>query len=88
MPNSLSCIATAAPTASGEPCLQDIPAFYMNKLAYPLEVRRAWMEDPELPIHIDAPIGDVIDVTAKVLGKDVRDVVVCVLDRPRNQDLD
>ncbi len=87
MPNSLSCIATAAPTASGEPCLQDIPAFYMNKLAYPLAVRRAWMEDPKLPIHIDAPIADVIDVTAKVLGKDVRDVVVCVLDRPRNQDL-
>jgi fructose-1,6-bisphosphatase II len=29
----------------------------------------------------------VIDVTAKILGKEVRDVVVCVLDRPRNQDL-
>jgi fructose-1,6-bisphosphatase II len=87
MPNSLSCIATAAPTDSGESCLQDIPAFYMDKLAYPLEVRRAWMKDPGLPIHIDAPIGDVIDVTANVLGKEVRDVVVCVLDRPRNQDL-
>ena len=87
MPNSLSCIATAAPPERGEPCLLDIPAFYMDKLAYPLEVRRAWMKDPKLPIHIDAPISDVIDVTAKVLGKEVRDVVVCVLDRPRNQEL-
>ena len=87
MPNSLSCIAAAAPTADGQPCLPDIPAFYMNKLAYPLEVRQAWMKDPHLPIHIDAPIGEVIDVTAKVLAKDVRDVVVCVLDRPRNQEL-
>ncbi len=87
MPNSLSCIATAAPADDDETCLQDIPAFYMNKLAYPLEVRRAWKKDPSLPIHIDAPIGEVIDVTAKILGKDVRDVVVCVLDRPRNGDL-
>ncbi|MFV0415912.1 MAG: fructose-bisphosphatase class II family protein [Chthoniobacterales bacterium] len=85
MPNSLSCIAAAISTEDGEPALQDIPAFYMNKLAYPLAVRRAWMEDPSLPINIDAPIEEVIDITAKILGKEVRDVVVCVLDRPRNQ---
>jgi fructose-1,6-bisphosphatase II len=87
MPNSISCIAASAPSSDGRPCLQDIPAFYMRKLAYPLEVRRAWMKDPSLPIDIDAPIEEVIDVTAKILGKEVRDVVVCVLDRPRNQDL-
>jgi fructose-1,6-bisphosphatase II len=87
LPNSLSCIAAAAPSREGEPCLQDIPAFYMQKLAYPLEVRRAWMQDRSLPIHVDAPIEEVIDVTAKILGKGVRDVVVCVLDRPRNEAL-
>jgi fructose-1,6-bisphosphatase II len=87
MPNSISCIAASAPSDDGRPNLQDIPAFYMKKLAYPLEVRRAWMKDPSLPIDIDAPIEEVIDITAKILGKDVRDVVVCVLDRPRNQDL-
>ena len=87
MPNSISCIAASAPSEDGKPCLQDIPAFYMKKLAYPLEVRRAWMKDPSLPIDIYAPIEEVIDITAKILGKDVRDVVVCVLDRPRNQDL-
>jgi len=87
LPNSLSCIAVAAPPEDGETCLQDIPAFYMKKLAYPLEVRRAWSKDPSLPIHIDAPIAEVIDITAKILGKGVRDVVVCVLDRPRNEEL-
>lgn len=87
MPNSLSCIAAAARMDNDEPCLQDIPAFYMKKLAYPLEVRRAWIKDPHLPINIDAPIDDVINVTARVLGKQVRDVVVCVLDRPRNEEL-
>lgn len=87
MPNSISCIAASEPAEDGQPCLQDIPAFYMKKLAYPLAVRRAWMKDPSLPIDIDAPIEEVIDITAKILGKEVRDVVVCVLDRPRNQDL-
>ncbi len=87
MPNSISCIAAAAPMADGSPSLQDIPAFYMKKLAYPLQVRQAWMKDPSLPIDINAPIEEVISITAKILGKDVRDVVVCVLDRPRNEEL-
>jgi fructose-1,6-bisphosphatase II len=87
MPNSISCIAASSPSSDGSPCLQDIPAFYLKKLAYPLAVRRALMRDPQLPINIDAPIEEVIDVTAKILEKEVRDVVVCVLDRPRNQAL-
>jgi len=87
MGNSLSCIAAALVSNPGEHCLQDIPAFYMKKLAYPLAVRAAWLKDNSLPISIDAPIKDVIAVTAKILGKEVRDVVVCVLDRPRNQEL-
>jgi fructose-1,6-bisphosphatase II len=87
MPNSVSCIAATTPSEDGEPGLQDIPAFYMKKLAYPLQVRRAWMKDPSLPIDINAPIEEVITVTAKILGKEVRDVVVCVLDRPRNMEL-
>jgi fructose-1,6-bisphosphatase II len=85
MPNAISCIAAAMPDGSGEPGLQDIPAFYLKKLAYPPEVRRAWIADPALPIDVRAPLAEVIRVTAGILGKDVRDVVVMVLDRPRNQ---
>lgn len=87
MPNSLSCIAATLVDNSGASSLQDIPAFYLKKLAYPLALRRAWIEDPSLPIDVDAPIGDILDVAAKVLGKEVRDVVVCALDRPRNDEL-
>lgn len=87
MPNSLSCIAAAQVDEDTGPCLLDVPAFYMQKLAYPLKVRKAWLADNKLPIDIDAPVGEVIDVTAKILGKEVRDVMVCVLDRPRNQQL-
>lgn len=85
MPNSISCIAAAMPESNGEPALQDIAAFYMKKLAYPPKVRQAWVADPKLPISVDAPLSEVIRITAKILGKSVRDVVVMVLDRPRNQ---
>lgn len=85
MPNSISCIAAATPDESGEPGLQDIPAFYMKKLAYPLPVRQAWIDDPTLLIDVNAPLAEVIKITAKIVGKKVRDVVVIVLDRPRNQ---
>ncbi len=85
MPNSISCIAAAMPETNGEPALMDIPAFYLKKLAYPPEVRRAWMADPSLPISVDAPLAEVIATTARLLNKNVRDVVVMILDRPRNQ---
>jgi fructose-1,6-bisphosphatase II len=87
LPNSISCIAASLPGDGSDNGLQDIPAFYMHKLAYPQAVRRAWVDDPSLPISVEAPIQEVLKVTAKILGKDVRDVVVVILDRPRNGQL-
>jgi fructose-1,6-bisphosphatase II len=84
MPNSISCIAAAMPERGEEPALQDIPAFYLKKLAYPPSVRKAWIADRGLPISVDAPLSEVIRVTAKILEKSARDVVVMILDRPRN----
>ena len=57
----------------------------MKKLAYPPEVRNAWIADPSLPISVTAPLEAVIQITAAILGKKIRDVVVMILDRPRNQ---
>lgn len=85
MPNSISCIAAAMPVQGAGPALQDIPAFYLKKLAYPPRLRQAWVADRGLPISVDAPLDEVIRITAKILGKNVRDVVVMILDRPRNQ---
>jgi fructose-1,6-bisphosphatase II len=85
MPNSISCIAAATPDDDGRPGLQDIPAFYMKKLAYPPEVRKAWVADPSIPISVTTPLAQVIRITAEILGKKTRDVVVMILDRPRNQ---
>ncbi|HEY6564585.1 MAG TPA: fructose-bisphosphatase class II, partial [Pirellulaceae bacterium] len=87
LPNAISCIAAACRDDAELNALQEIPAFYLRKLAYPAEVRAAFLADPKLPIDINAPIGEVIKVTARILDKGIRDVVVMVLDRPRNMDL-
>ncbi len=87
LPNAISCIAAAAKHADGQNSLQDIPAFYLRKLAYSEEVRQAHIADSSLPIDVNAPISEILPVVAKILGKGIRDVVVMVLDRPRNQEL-
>ncbi|HEY1123704.1 MAG TPA: class II fructose-bisphosphatase [Haloferula sp.] len=85
MANSVSCIAAAIPIDGEESALEDIPAFYLEKLAYPEKVRQAFIADPKLPISVEAPTEEVIKITAKILEKDIRDIVVMILDRPRNQ---
>ncbi|MEK6249308.1 MAG: fructose-bisphosphatase class II family protein, partial [Planctomycetales bacterium] len=85
MPNSISCIAAAVPETGQQCALQEIPAFYMKKLSYPEQVCDALQADPSLPIHVDAPIEEVIRITAEIIGKQPRDMIVMVLDRPRNQ---
>lgn len=87
LPNAISCIAAASREDGDVNSLQEIPAFYMKKLAYPPQVRAAFIADDKLPIDVNAPISEVIKVTAKILNKEVRDVVVMLLDRPRNQEL-
>ncbi|MBC8076963.1 MAG: fructose-bisphosphatase class II, partial [Chloroflexales bacterium] len=52
---------------------------YMDKLAVGAGARGA--------IDINAPVADNINNVAKALGKDVDDVTVVVLDRPRHKDL-
>jgi len=87
LPNVISCVAAALRSDERVPALQYVPAFYMKKLAYPAVVRQAWVNDPKLPLDIKAPLPEVIALTAKVLGKRVPDVVVMVLDRPRNAEV-
>jgi fructose-1,6-bisphosphatase II len=87
LPNAISCIAAAVRRDENVPALQFVPAFYMKKLAYPPTVRKAWIKDDSLPLDINAPIAEVIALTARLLEKSVRDVVVMVLDRPRNASL-
>ena len=55
------------------------PDMYMDKIAV----------GPEAVGHIDinAPVTDNLNAVAKALGRDVEDLVVSILDRPRHQEL-
>jgi fructose-1,6-bisphosphatase II len=60
-------------------CLLHAPDMYMEKLAVgPKAAGR---------IDLDAPVGENLIEVAKSLGKNVRDLVVVILERPRNEAL-
>ena len=55
------------------------PSFYMEKLVVPPEARNV--------VDIDAPVDENLRSIAKALGKDIYDLVVFVLDKPRHEKL-
>jgi fructose-1,6-bisphosphatase II len=55
------------------------PSFYMKKLVVPGPAREV--------VDIDAPVRHNLERTARALDKDVDDLMVFVLDKPRHQDL-
>lgn len=58
------------------------PAAYMEKLVVSRETAHALV-----PECLGAPAGWTLALIARILGKDIRDLVVFVLDRPRHVDL-
>jgi len=74
VPNAISVIATGAKSS-----LLHAPDMYMNKIACGPAARGA--------IEIQAPAADNIRRVADRLGKNVSDMVVVVLDRPRHEEL-
>lgn len=93
LPNAIVCIA--ASLHAGEPPghsndnsgLLDVPAFYMDKLSYGPEIRDAFVRNPELSWSIDSPPEETIRMAAQILSKDVTDMVITAMDRPRNAQL-
>ena len=75
MPNGLAVLALAE---GGK--LLNAPDVYMDKIA-------AGPRVPAGAIDLDNPAGENIANVAKALGKDAKDVVACILDRPRHAEL-
>ncbi|GFM38341.1 fructose-1,6-bisphosphatase [Desulfovibrio psychrotolerans] len=74
-PNAISVVGTAPAGTMYNPG----PSFYMQKLVVPPAARNA--------VDIDAPVKENLNNIAKALGKDVDDLVVFVLDKPRHEKL-
>lgn len=74
-PNAIAVVGVAPAGAMLDPG----PSFYMQKLVVPAPARGV--------VDIEAPVGHNLKSIAKALGKDVDDLVVFVLDKPRHKSL-
>ncbi len=81
LPGAISVIAAASTPCADENALAAVPSYYMDKIAFGPKAK-----DSEGTIRFDAPIEQNLEVVALKLGKRVRDLVVCLLDRPRHED--
>ena len=77
-PGSMSVAAFAGPDAMWKPT----PAVYMQKLV--VDRRAAGALGPEA---LDAPPGWVLALVARQMGKEIRDLVVFILERSRHENL-
>ncbi|MTV49557.1 class II fructose-bisphosphatase [Heliobacillus mobilis] len=71
--------AIAVLAAAHKGCLLHAPDMYMNKIVVGPEAAGC--------IHIDAPVEENLNNVAKALGKEVEQLSVVILDRPRHHDL-
>ncbi|MBI4806624.1 MAG: class II fructose-bisphosphatase [Desulfovibrio sp.] len=74
-PNAIAVVGVAPKGSMFDPG----PSYYMQKLVVPTQARDA--------VDLDAPVADNLKNIAKALEKDVDDLVVFVLDKPRHKDL-
>ncbi|PZS27284.1 MAG: class II fructose-bisphosphatase [Pseudonocardiales bacterium] len=75
MPNAVAVLAVAERSTMYDPSA----VFYMKKLVTGPEAASA--------VDIEAPVADNIRAVAKAKGGEVEDVTVCILDRPRHDQL-
>jgi len=74
-PNAISVVGMAPQGSMFNPG----PSYYMQKLVVPHQARKA--------ADLDAPVRDSLLAIAKALGKDIDDLIVFVLDKPRHAEL-
>ena len=87
LPNSISVLAAAHVPHGAQAAMVNIPTFYSEKLAYGPAVVAAMAKDPALRFDLDTPVAQILERVAKALGKNIRQVYVVVLDRPRHAKL-
>jgi fructose-1,6-bisphosphatase II len=82
LPGALSVIAAAKAESAEDRRLAAVPSVYMEKIAVGPKVKEGTGT-----IRFDAPVEQNLELVALKLGKRVRDLVICLLDRPRHEKL-
>lgn len=85
LPNSISVIAAAQVPDGAPAAMANIPSFYSHKIAYGPKVLEALRKAGD-PCLLDLPLIEVLKVVADALGKNVQELVICTMDRPRHCD--
>lgn len=86
MPNSISVIAAAQVPDGAPSAMLNIPSFYSHKIAYGPAVVEALTRIGS-PTLLDWSLADVLRFTAVALDKDIGDLVVMTMDRPRHAEI-
>jgi len=82
LPGALSVIAAAKTASVEHRALAAVPSYYMEKIAVGPKVKEGTGT-----VRFDIPVEQNLELIALKLGKRVRDLVVCLLDRPRHEEL-
>ncbi len=82
LPGAISVLAAANTKSPDERALAAVPSVYMEKIAVGPQVKEGTGT-----LRLDAPVEQNLELIALKLGKRVRDLVVCILDRPRHEKL-
>lgn len=84
LPNSISVIAGAQVEKNQTRAMLNLTGYYSHKLAYGPSVAQAIKKKSDTSL-IDLPLEETLKIVAQALDKRVAEVVVVILDRPRNQ---
>jgi fructose-1,6-bisphosphatase II len=60
------------------------PDIYMDKIVVGPDVVRYEIDHPDEKIDLDAPVKHNLEIVAKALGRNIEELVVVILDRPRH----
>lgn len=82
LPGALSVLAAALARSPDEMAMIPVPSVYMEKIAVGPSVKEGTGT-----IRMGAPVEQNLEIIALKRGKRVRDLVVCILDRPRHDRL-
>lgn len=82
LPGAITVIAAAKGASPEQQALSAIPSYYVEKIAVGPEVRKSAGH-----VRLGAPVEQNLEIVALALGKRVKDLVVCLLDRPRHKEM-
>jgi fructose-1,6-bisphosphatase II len=86
MSNAISVIAASAAEDGNKHSIHHLQSFYAQKLAWGPKVSLA-IQRGEVSIGLDDPVEQTLRAMASALGKPVQQLVICLLNRPRHQEL-